>query len=76
MVFRKFPNLLYPTLPYFSYFPYPNLKVSLEQNLISNIGFSSQHYNKTVFRKFPTPLYPILSYFSFFPYPNLKVNIE
>ena len=27
---RIFPTLLYPTLPYFSYFPYPHLKVNLE----------------------------------------------
>ena len=38
-----FPTLHYPTLPYFSYFPYPNLKVNLEYNFFSNIGLSSKH---------------------------------
>ena len=38
-----FPTLHYPTLPYFSYFPYPNLKVNLEYNFFSNIGLSCQH---------------------------------
>ena len=31
------------SLPYFSYFPYANLKVNLEKNFFSDIGLSTQH---------------------------------
>ena len=71
--FRKFPTILYPTFPYFSY---PNLKVNLEENFFSNICLSSQHQTKMVFRKLTSLLQPTLPYFSYFPYPNLKVNLE
>ena len=53
--FQKIP---YPTLPYFSYFPYTNLKINLEENFFSNIGLSSLLKTKTGFRKIPFPTFP------------------